>query len=197
LLLAADGTKLGKTTGARIWLDPARTSPHELFQHFVQTDDRQVRQQLLWLTLLPVEQIDAAMARHEQAPQHRDAQRLLAREVVTLVHGAAEADGAERGMAAWRHDLSPEHFETLEASLPTTVIDALPARLVDLLVHTELAASKSAAVRLVRQGGASLNDQRVDDSERLVTEDDFVAGRWLLLGAGKKQRHLVVRPTSG
>ena len=62
---------------------------------------------------------------------------------------------------------------------------------------TDTAASKSAATRLIGQGGASMNDQRVDDQERLVAEEDFIAGRWLLLGAGKKQRHLVVRPSSG
>jgi tyrosyl-tRNA synthetase len=89
LLLAADGSKLGKTTGARIWLDAARTSPYQLFQHLIQTDDRQVRQQLLWLTLLPVADIEALVTRHEAEPQAREAQRTLAREVVAIVHGPA------------------------------------------------------------------------------------------------------------
>ena len=197
LLTAADGTKLGKTTGARTWLDPAKTSPFELYQHFVQTDDRQVRQLLLWFTFLPVEEIDDVVRAHEDAPQHREAQRRLAREVVALVHGAAAVEQAERGTQAWTHELTPEHFRTLEGSLPTSDIHSLPLALVDLLVQTELAASKSAATRLVRQGGASINDQRVRDEGRLVTEEDFVSGRWLLLGAGKKQRHLVVRGESG
>src|SRR4051794_31594452 len=77
LLTAADGTKLGKTTGARTWLSADRTSPHELFQEFVNADDRQVRQLLAWFTLLPVDQIDDLVRRHESAPQHREAQRVL------------------------------------------------------------------------------------------------------------------------
>jgi tyrosyl-tRNA synthetase len=199
LLTASDGTKLGKTTGARVWLDPAKTSPYELYQHFVQTGDREVRQLLLWLTLLPVDDIAAVVQRHEEAPQHREAQRLLAREVVTLVHGAAAAQEAENGTTAWSADLSPELLRSLEASLPTTELrtDALPVGLVDLLVRTELAGSKSAATRLVRQGGAYANDVKIDDEERMFDAGDFLEGRWLLLRAGKRRQHLVVRALSG
>ncbi|MEY2448421.1 MAG: tyrosyl-tRNA synthetase [Acidimicrobiaceae bacterium] len=199
LLTASDGTKLGKTTGARVWLDPAKTSPYELYQHFVQTGDREVRQLLLWLTLLPVDDIAAVVQRHEEAPQHREAQRLLAREVVTLVHGAAAAQEAENGTTAWSADLSPELLRSLEASLPTTELrtEALPVGLVDLLVRTELAASKSAATRLVRQGGAYANDVKIDDEERMFDAGDFLEGRWLLLRAGKRRQHLVVRALSG
>ena len=199
LLTAADGTKLGKTTGARTWLDEKKTSPHELFQHFVNTDDRQVRQLLAWFTFLPVGEIDDLVRHHESAPQHREAQRALAREVVTLVHGAAAADAAERGMQAWSSGVDATSLGALEGTLPaTTVADAdLPIRLVDLLVRTELATSKSAAVRLVRQGGAYVNDERVDDEERTVEAGAFVEGRWVLLRAGKRQQHLVIRALPG
>jgi tyrosyl-tRNA synthetase len=200
LLLATDGTKLGKTTGARIWLDPEMTSPYQLFQHFVQTDDRQVSQLLRWLTVLPVAEIEEVMRHHDEAPHQRDAQRLLAREVVTLVHGSEAADAAERGTEAWSSGgLRPDQLRSLEGSLPTTpVTDAeLPVRLLDLLVRTELASSKSAANRLVRQGGAYVNDHKVEDEARLVGPEDFLEGRWLLLRAGKRQQHLVVRDSSG
>jgi len=198
LLTAADGTKLGKTTGARIWLNPERTSPFELFQHFMQTDDREVRRLLLWLTLVPVAEIDAVMGRHEAAPQHREAQRLLAREVVTVVHGAAAAAEAEAGTSAWTNEFGPELLRSLEASLPTTEVDdtGLPVRLVDLLVQAGLATSKSAAVRLVRQGGAYVNDVKTDDEERVIEASDFVEGRWALLRAGKRHQHLVIRAVS-
>jgi tyrosyl-tRNA synthetase len=199
LLTAADGTKLGKSTGARTWLDPARTPPYELFQYFVQTDDRQVRQLLLWFTLLPVEDIDAVVDRHEAAPSQREAQRLLAREIVALVHGASAAEEAERGMQAWSPRLGPSDLRALEGTLPSTAVDdaGLPVRLVDLLVRTELTPSKSAAARLVRQGGAYVNDQKVEDEDQLVEAGDFIDGRWVLLRAGKRQRHLVVRTRSG
>ena len=96
LLTAPDGTKLGKTTGARTWLDPARTSPYQFFQHWMQTDDRQVAQMLAQFTLLPMEEVAAAVEAHEQAPERRSAQRLLAREVTTLVHGASRGGGQRR-----------------------------------------------------------------------------------------------------
>ncbi|MEY2454891.1 MAG: tyrosyl-tRNA synthetase [Acidimicrobiaceae bacterium] len=199
LLTASDGTKLGKTTGARTWLDPEKTSPYELFQHFMQTDDREVRRMLLWLTLLPVEEIDEVVQRHAESPERRDAQRLLAREVVTLVHGGPAAAEAEQGTNAWSGDLGPDLLRTLETSLPTTELDGadLPVRLVDLLVRTTLAASKSAATRLIRQGGAYANDRKIEDEEHVVDVDDFIDGRWLLLRAGKRQQHLVLRGLSG
>ncbi|HEV3226684.1 MAG TPA: tyrosine--tRNA ligase [Acidimicrobiales bacterium] len=199
LLTASDGRKLGKTTGARTWLDGQRTTPHELFQHFVQTDDRQVRQLLLWFTLLPIDEIDDLVHRHAEAPQRREAQRRLAHEVVAMVHGEPTAQAAERGMTAWTDGLQAAQLEALEGTLPTTTLTdgELPATVLDLLVRSKLAPSKSAATRLLRQGGAYVNDAKVDDESRTVDADDFVSGRWLLLRAGKRQQHLVVRARSG
>jgi tyrosyl-tRNA synthetase len=199
LLTTSDGTKLGKTTGARVWLDPEKTSPYELFQHFMQTDDREVRRMLLWLTLLPVAEIDAVVGRHEESPERREAQRLLAREVVTLVHGADAAAEAEKGTSAWSGALTAELLRTLETSLPTTQLDDtdLPVRLVDLLVRAGMVASKSAATRLIRQGGAYANDQKVEDEDHVFDTGAFIDGRWLLLRAGKRQQHLVMRALSG
>ena len=199
MLTAADGTKLGKTTGARIWLDPDKTSPYELFQHFIQTEDREVRRMLLWLTLLPVDEIEAVVRRHEGSPEKREAQRVLAREVVTLVHGPTAATEAEKGTSAWSGDLSADVLRSLETTLPTTELPPgdLPAGIVDLLVRTGLAASKSAATRLVRQGGAYANDQKIEDEAGTVDAGDFLEGRWLLLRAGKRQQHLVLRASSG
>ncbi len=194
LLTAADGTKLGKTTGARIWLDPKRTSPYELYQHFIQTDDRQVRRLLAWLTLLPVDEIDRILASHETAPERRRAQRVLAREVTAIVHGDAAADAAAQGTRAFDGGLGPGVLRELETTMPMTKLSQadLPAAVIDLLVRTGLTPSKSAAARLIRQGGASVNDRAVDSPEAVVGRDDLVEGRWLLLRAGKRHRHLVV-----
>jgi tyrosyl-tRNA synthetase len=194
LLTAADGTKLGKTTGARIWLDPNRTTPYELYQHFIQTDDRQVRQLLAWLTLLPVDEIDRVITSHQGAPERREAQRMLAREVTTIVHGPAAAEQAEQGTRAFGDGLDPAMLRNLETTMPTTRLSEseLPAGVVDLLVRTGLQPSKSAATRLIRQGGAYLNDRAVGSPEEVVAREDLVEGRWLLLRAGKRHRHLVV-----
>jgi tyrosyl-tRNA synthetase len=194
LLTAADGTKLGKTTGARIWLDPKRTSPYELYQHFIQTDDRQVRRLLAWLTLLPVDEIDRILASHETAPERRRAQRVLAREVTAIVHGDAAAEAAAQGTRAFGGGLEPDVLRELETTMPMTKLSKadLPAAVIDLLVRTGLTPSKSAAARLIRQGGASVNDRAVDSPEAVVGRNDLVEGRWLLLRAGKRHRHLVV-----
>jgi tyrosyl-tRNA synthetase len=194
LLTAPDGSKLGKSTGASIWLDPAKTSPYQLFQHFLNTDDRQVRQMLLWFTLLPVEEIEAVVAAHEAAPERREAQRVLAREVTTLVHGPEEAAKAEQGGRDWSETTNPEVLAAREGTLDTTYLgpDPGPLAVVSLLVRTGLAPSKSAATRLIRQGGVSVGDERVADPELVVDPSRFVEGRWLMLGVGKRQRHLLV-----
>jgi tyrosyl-tRNA synthetase len=194
LLEAPDGTKLGKTTGARIWLDPARTSPYQLFQHFLNTDDRQVRQMLLWFTLLPAEEIDALVAAHEAAPERREAQRVLAREVTDLVHGEDEAARAESGGRDWDENRDPSVLAAREGTIDTTYLGSQPDSLevVPLLVHTGLAASKSAATRLIKQGGVSVGDERVTDPALVIDPAAFVDGRWLMLGVGKRQRHLLV-----
>jgi len=199
LLTAPDGSKLGKTTGARTWLDPARTSPYELYQHFLQTDDRQVRQLLAWLTLLPVAEIDALVAEHAQDPSRRLAQSTLAREVTAVVHGPEAAAAASRGSGSTADDVSPAAFRAREGTMPTTELadGDLPVPVVDLLVRAGLAASKSAAARLVQQGGAYVNNEAVASPEATVGPDDFVEGRWLQLRAGKRHRHLVVRGPAG
>jgi tyrosyl-tRNA synthetase len=194
LLTAADGTKLGKTTGARTWLDPARTSPFELYQHFIQTDDRQVRQMLAWFTLLPVDEVDRIVSTHETAPERREAQRRLAWEVTAIVHGDAAADDAARGTRAWSDGLDPEVLQGLESTMPSTGLSGgeLPVTVIDLLVRTGLVASRSAANRLVAQGGAYCNDRPVESPDAVVDAGAFIEGRWLVLGAGKRKRHLVV-----
>ncbi|HEY2815324.1 MAG TPA: tyrosine--tRNA ligase [Acidimicrobiales bacterium] len=199
LLKAADGSKLGKTTGARTWLDPDRTSPYELYQHFIQTDDRQVRQMLAWLTLLSVDEIDDIVAAHEATPERREAQRRLAWEVTAVVHGREPADAAERGTKAFTNGIEPDVLRGLEGSMPTTNLtpSELPSAVVDLLVRTELASSKSAAARLIAQGGAYVNDQPVAAPEATVGADAFVDGRWVLLRAGKRHRHLLVLDDAG
>jgi tyrosyl-tRNA synthetase len=197
LLTAPGGTKLGKTTGARIWLDPARTSPYQFFQHFMQVEDAAVRQHLAWFTLLPVEDIDALVAVHGTAPEKREAQRVLAREVTALVHGDREAEAAEAASLASfdrAQNLEPAALAALEDDVPTTRLPgaAEALALLDLLVTTDLAASKSAARRLVQQGGVYLNEVQIYDPDTLIGEASRIDGRWVLLRVGKRRRHLVV-----
>lgn len=200
LLTAPDGTKLGKTTGARIWLDSERTTPYQFFQHWMAVDDRQVRQFLLQFTLLPVAEIDDLIASHQQAPQQREAQRVLAREATTLVHSAAEAADAETAAAilfgAPLGDAGPSALEAVAREVPSVEVSrsALVAGL-DLaeLLATDgiLTGSKGEARRALAQGGVYVNGERAGDAG-VVGEDDLLAGRYVLLRRGKRAFAMVI-----
>ena len=202
LLTAPDGTKLGKTTGARIWLDPDRTSPYALFQHWMATDDRQVAQFLLQFTLLPVGEVSEVVTAHGAEPGRRRAQRVLAREATTLVHGQEQAAAAEAASAvlfgAPVADAGPDAFAAIAREVPTTTRDrsALDAGidLADLLAEGGLlTSSKGEARRAIAQGGVYVNDQRAAP-DALVTSGDLLQGRYVLLRRGKKAYALLSTP---
>ena len=194
LLTAPDGTKLGKTTGARIWLDAERTSPYQFFQHWMATDDRQVRQFLLQFTLLPVGEVEELVAAHEAEPGRRLAQRRLAQEATTLVHGAAEAATAERASAilfgAPLDDATPEALAAVAREVGAVAVDSADLAegldLVEVMAgHPALASSKGEARRAVSQGGAYVNGERAAEGAT-VSAHDLLHGRWIVLRRGKK-----------
>lgn len=201
LLTAPDGTKLGKTTGARIWLDPERTSPYQFFQHWMATDDRQVRSFLLQFTLLSVSEVDAVVADHEADPGRRGAQRRLAQEATALVHGEdqARAAGEASGIlfGAPLAEAGPAAFEALAREVPTarreraSFADAQGADLVELLAgEALLASSKGDARRAIAQGGVYVNGERAEEGRR-VGVSDLLHGRFVLLRKGKKAYALI------
>jgi tyrosyl-tRNA synthetase len=194
LLLAADGTKLGKTTGARVWLDPSRTSPYAFFQHWMATDDDLVGRQLAQFTLLPMDEVDAITAAHLAEPRLREGQRRLAREVTTLVHGAEMADAAAGAAAilfgADPRQASAEALATVAAEIPCAQLadDESLAPGIDLLpvlVRSGLVSSLGEARRQLEQQGISVNGVKVSGDFRLGS-GDLLAGRWVLLRRGKK-----------
>ena len=192
LMTAPDGTKLGKTTGARVWLAPDRTSPYQFFQHWMHTDDRQVAEMLAKFTLLPLEEIGEVVAAHDQAPARRGAQRRLAREVTTLVHGPEEAAAAEAASAvlfgASPLEADEATLATVAAEVPRLMVPrarlAAGIDVVDLLVESELAASKTKARQFVADGGVRVNDV-VATEGRPVGEHDLLHGRFVLVKRGK------------
>ena len=187
LLTTASGQKMGKTAAGAVWLDAELTSPYEFYQFWINVDDRDVPRFLKYYTLLPLAEIARLAAL--QGAELRQAKETLAFEVTALTHGNAAARAAQNAARALF-----DGDGALEG-VPETVLP--PVRLatgvpvVDLLVETGLAASKSAARRLIQQGGASLNGTRLLDLEALVTSADFRDGG-LLLRAGKKHYHRVV-----
>jgi tyrosyl-tRNA synthetase len=195
LLTAADGSKLGKTAGARVWLDPAKTSPYLLRQHLMQTADADVRQQLLTFSLRPVAEIEQIAAAHLEEPFKRLGQRTLADDVVKLVHGAEAAIGAnEAADVLFAKDptgASRAAFEVLASEIPYTEMST--ADLVDtleVLVATNLAKSKGDARRTMEENAYTVNGVRLTAKDQL-SDQKRLHGEYLLMRRGKKLHHLV------
>ena len=198
LLLQADGSKFGKTESGTIWLDARRTSPFQLYQFFLRTDDATVGTVLRFLTFLDHDTIRTLDTHTAEHPERREAQRALAHEVCTLVHGETETLRAEAAAAA----LYSEEISTLDeatllevcADAPTTVLERSALKemsLVDALVDTGLVKSKSQARTTITQGGAYVNNRRVDDSDARLGPDDLLFGRYLVLRRGRRDYHLL------
>jgi tyrosyl-tRNA synthetase len=191
LITKADGTKFGKTESGTIWLDPARTSPYQFFQYWINTPDAEVGRYLRVFTFLDhpvIEELDEATASH---PELRAGQRKLAQELTTMVHGAVEAARAQRAAEV----LFTEEIATLdEATLASILADVPssvfrdPELLVDALVRTGLATSNSDARRQLRGGGVYVNNRR-QTNDRLLDHSEAI-GRFLILRRGKTQHVL-------
>jgi tyrosyl-tRNA synthetase len=200
LVSKADGTKFGKSESGTVWLDAKKTSPYRFYQFFVQTADADVMTFLKYFTFLD----HAELARLEEtlktAPEKREAQTRLAREVTKLVHGNAELERAEKATQA----LFGEGIRELDEATLLDVLSGAPATkkdrtalsgeglpLIDLLVETLLCPSKGQARKDLQAGGVYLNNERVTDAAAVVRDANLIAGRHLVLRKGKKNYHLV------
>jgi tyrosyl-tRNA synthetase len=199
LMTTSAGAKFGKTEAGTIWLDASLTSPFRFYQFWLNSDDSHVVKYLKYFTWLDRPTIDALAEEVALRPGDRTAQRTLAREVTTLVHGSAEAAGAERASAV----LFGSSLANATADEILTVFDDVPSvevargSLVDglgtaeLVVNAGLAKSKGEAVRLVKQGGLYINDQRVTDERGAVTMAHAIEGRVIVLRKGQRERRIV------
>jgi tyrosyl-tRNA synthetase len=190
LITTATGSKFGKSEAGNVWLDPARTSPYQFYQFWVNTDDRDVERYLKLFTFLRLDRIAAVLAEHAADPGLRLAQRLLAREVTATVHGEEAAAQAIETAAAM---FGGGGGDLARAELPERVVSRseLPGEIpiVDLLVASGLAASKGDARRGIQGRGFYLNDQAIDAVDLTVGEDDLQGPsdrRFVILRKGKK-----------
>jgi len=201
LVTKPDGTKFGKTEAGTVWLDPARTSPYQLYQFFLNTEDASVGAYLRYFTFLPppaIEELDHEVA---TAPGKRVAQRALARAVCTLVHGERETRRCEAAAAALfgDGDIAALDEETLRrvvaevpsSTVPRTLLGGKGASVTDLLVMAGVTRSRAEAVRLVEQGGISLNGKPVRELRFAVRSDDLLHGRFLVLRRGRRDYHVL------
>ena len=193
LVTRADGTKYGKTEGGALWLDPQMMSPYAFYQFWLNVEDVKVGELLRIFTFLSRAEIEELDALTAEKPFLRAGQKALAEQVTTLVHGAEETGRIKAASAALfgGGDLRELSTETLGAALreagATKVVggEAMPD-IVQLFVDAGLAKSKGEARRTLAEGGAYLNNQRVQDPEYVPDAADLIGGAWLVLRRGKK-----------
>jgi tyrosyl-tRNA synthetase len=193
LVTAADGTKFGKSTGGgNLWLDAEMTTPYAWYQYFVNTADADVIRYLRWFTFLSADELAELDEATTARPQQRAAQRRLARELTTLVHGEQATESVEHASQALfgRGELTRLDEPTLRAALRETSIAELnsgtPDGIVDLLVATGLSQSKGAARRTLAEGGVYVNNSKIEDEDWAPQASDFLHGQWLVLRRGKR-----------
>ena len=187
LLTNSQGKKMGKTASGALWLDANKTSAYEFYQYWRNVEDEDVKKCLKMLTFLPIEEIEAMTC--EKGENINKAKEVLAYEVTKLVHGEEVAKNTETAVKAafsGEGDL---------VNLPTTVITEDEAKsgigLIDLMKRAELISSNSEGFRLVKQGGVSIGDEKVEDGKRIITEGDF-SDNSLVIKKGKKVYHRIV-----
>lgn len=183
LLTKSDGQKMGKSAGGAIWLDPEKTSPFDFFQYWRNVEDIKVRETMLLLTFLPIEEIDELT--NVEGSQINKAKEVLAYEITKLVHGQEEADKVLAAVKAVYESggvaLTAPTFEIDSSRLNAGV------EISEILVESKLESSKSEAKRSIKQGAVSLDNEKVTDIFAKLTIDKFKNNGTILLRKGKKK----------
>lgn len=194
LLTKSDGTKFGKTNGKAIWLDINKTSAYEMYQFFINSEDTKVIDYLKFLTFLSKEEIEELDKKNQEAPHLREAHQALAREVITFIHGRAAYDEAVKiSHALFSGDikaLTAKEIEMGFGDLPSINLhDNLT--LVDALIGASLAKSKREAREFIQNGAVSLNGDKCQDLEHILSTSDAIEGKFIVIRRGKKLYALI------
>lgn len=194
LLTKSDGTKFGKTNGKAIWLDINKTSAYEMYQFFINSEDTKVIDYLKFLTFLSKEEIEELDKKNQKAPHLREAHQALAREVITFIHGRDAYDEAVKiSHALFSGDikaLTAKEIEMGFGDLPSINLhDNLT--LVDALIEASLAKSKREAREFIQNGAVSLNGDKCQDLEHILSTSDAIEGKFIVIRRGKKLYALI------
>jgi tyrosyl-tRNA synthetase len=196
LLMTASGTKFGKTEAGSVWLDPRLTKPYEFYQFWLNTDDRDAGKYLRFFTFVPARRIAELEDASVREPEQRHAQRALARDVTTLVHGEEATRDAEAAAAALFNQtvaaLTLDQIRETLANVPSVSIDwAVEWPVVELLASAGVTSSKGEATRLIRGGGIYVNDRRITDERERLRPEQAIEGQVFVVRKGKKDNYLV------
>lgn len=187
LLTTSEGKKMGKTEGGALWLDKEKTSPYDFYQYWRNINDADVEKCLALLTFLPMSEVRRLGALKDS--EINEAKKVLAFEVTKLIHGEDEAEKAKNAAEALFSGGNDR------SSMPTCEIEKnkLSLNIVDLIVETKILSSKSEVRRLIKQGGLSINDKKVEDPNLVLSEGDFIDGTVLIRRGKKTYNQLVLK----
>ncbi|HEX8522267.1 MAG TPA: tyrosine--tRNA ligase [Tepidisphaeraceae bacterium] len=199
LITTSSGQKFGKSEGNAVWLTADKTQPFDFYQFWLRTEDADAPRYLKIFTFLPVAEIDAIVAEHQQAPETRIAQKRLAAEMTTLVHGEEATrqaiSASEVLYSSSASEFTEETINALAVEVPTTTISRAKLDagwpLIDAIVETGLAKSKGEARRLIAQGGIYLNNKQISEASTRLNATSLATATALVLRSGKKNYRLV------
>ena len=180
LLLKSDGSKMGKTAGGALWLDPDKVSPFDFYQYWRNVDDADVKTCLSLLTFIPMDEVNRLSGLKDA--EINEAKRILAYEVTKLVHGEQAADNAQKSAQEIFANQSAENIPAVQ------IADAVGKKLLDVLAAAKIIESKAEGRRLIAQSGLTLNDKKISDVDYILCADDFPA----VIRKGKKKFFKVI-----
>lgn len=191
LITKADGTKFGKSEGGAIWLDKTKTTPYEMYQFFLNSEDSKVIEYLKKLTFLSIEEIQELEQKHQISPEKREAHKRLAEEVITFLHGKEEYNKAVKmSEALFSGDiksLTKEEIEICFKGVPEVTITSL--NLLDTLIQSKICSSKREAREFITNGAISINGDKITDPSYELTDKDFIEDA-IIIKRGKKNYYI-------
>ena len=191
LITKADGTKFGKSEGGAIWLDKTKTTPYEMYQFFLNSEDSKVIEYLKKLTFLSIEEIQELEQKHQTSPEKREAHKRLAEEVITFLHGKEEYNKAVKmSEALFSGDiknLTKEEIEICFKGVPEVTITTL--NLLDTLIQSKICSSKREAREFITSGAISINGDKITDLSYELTNKDFIEDA-IIIKRGKKNYYI-------
>lgn len=197
LITKADGGKFGKTEQGNIWLDSRYTSPYAFYQFWLNISDSDAQKYIRIFTMLPKEVIEAEIARHDQAPHMRELQKLLAKEVTIMVHGAEEYDKALKASSILFGQSTSENLRELDERTFLNVFEGVPQfeitreelgeNIIELLAtKSAVFPSKGECRKMIQAGGVSINKNKIESAELILGTNDLLNDKYILVQKGKK-----------
>ena len=193
LVTDSNGVKFGKTEGNALWLDKNKTSSYELYQYLINLEDSMIIDYLKKLTFLTKEEIEEIEVKHKEHPELREAHKILAREIITDLHGSEEFEKAVRiSEALFKNDLKNLSIEEIEEGFKNVQSFDIneDMLLVDLLVNNKICSSKREAREFIGNNAISINGDKINDLEYLVSDKDYLNNKYIIIKKGKKNNYI-------